>query len=188
MPRTTTDASVAQSIADALTRRHFMGMSAGAGAAVLLALCQAAERVEAQDGSPIPVDPDDLQQLIDLSKTLCGGGNFSTDRATGLMQLIVGSSALQTGFAELTATPPVPGQPFSSDLAHATAQTILLYWYVGVFAGAPLPDRSTAYYQLTAWQAMYTYSQAVCKAYGGWADPPNLAPIVPGNQPATPTS
>ena len=188
MTQTTNDASVAQSIVDALTRRHFMSISSGAGVAVLLALRQAAERVDAQDATPVPVDPDELQQLVDLSSTLCGGGRFDAGRATGLMQLIAGSSALQAGFAELTATPPVPGQPFSSDLAHATAQTILLYWYVGVFAGAPVPDRSTAYYRLTSWQAMYTYSQAVCKAYGGWAEPPNLTPIVPGNEPLTPTS
>jgi len=188
MTETTNDALVAQSIADALTRRHFIGVSGGAGLAVLLALRQAAERVEAQDGSPVPVDPDELQRLVELSRTLCGGGNFASGRATGLMQLIAGSSALQAGFAELIATPPVPGQPFSSDLAHATAQTILLYWYVGAFAGAPVPDRSTAFYQLTAWQAMYTYSWAVCKVYGGWADSPNLAPIVPGNKPLTPAS
>jgi hypothetical protein len=184
MTQTTIDAAIAA----ALTRRDFVGWSAGAGAAVLLALRQAAERAEAQDATPVAVDPDELQQLVELSQLLCGGGKFDTGRATGLMLLIAGSPALQTGFAELTATPPVPGQPFGSDLAHATAQTILLYWYVGVFAGAPVADRSTAYYQLTAWQAMYTYSQAVCKAYGGWADPPNLNPIVPGNEPLTPTS
>ena len=97
------------------------------------------------------------------------------------MQIIAGDSNLKSGFDELLATPPVPGQSFGSDLAHATAQTILLYWYVDIFEGEVLPDRSSAYYQLTAWQAMYTPSWAICKSFGGWADAPRTDPLVSAN-------
>jgi hypothetical protein len=162
--------------AGALTRRTFMGISAGGVAALLLAMRQ---RAEAADATPVAVDDARLQQLIDLSQTLCGGGNFSTARATTLYQLIFTDPALESGFDQLIAQPPVPGQPITPDSAHATAQVILLYWFADLYAGEPLPDRGTAYYQVTSWQAMYTFSWAVCHAYGAWADEPSSDPIIP---------
>ncbi len=173
MTQTTTDTS----FASLLTRRHFVGWSASAAA--LLALRQGAERISAADATPVAVDPDRLQQLIDLSQTLCGGGNFTTARATNLYQLIFTDPALETGFDQLIAQPPVAGQPIEPDVAKATAQVILTFWFADFFAGEPLPDRGSAYYQLTSWQAMYTFSWAVCHFYGGWAQEPSTDPIVP---------
>lgn len=161
------------------TRRHVVAFPAALAAATMLRT--AADRVAAAEGTPSPIAADRLQQLTELSRTLCGGGNFDDDRTEYLLQLLSADADLQSGFDELLATPPVPGQPFGSDLAHATAQTILLFWYADVFAGDPLPDRPTAYYQLTAWQAMYTPSWAVCKSFGGWADAPAGEPLVPAN-------
>jgi hypothetical protein len=174
MPQTTIEASVAA----ALTRRTFMGWSAGASAAILLALRR---RAEAADATPVAVDPARLQQLIDLSQTLCGGGSFATQRATNLYQLIFTDEALESGFDQLVAQPPVAGQPIEPDLAKATAQVILIFWFADFFAGEPLPDRGSAYYQLTSWQAMYTFSWAVCHFYGGWAEEPADDPIYPAN-------
>ena len=175
MTQTTIDASVT----GVLTRRNLMGWTVGASAAALLALRQGIERVSAQDATPIAVDPDRLQQLIEFSQTLCGGGSFTTARATNLYQLIFTDSDLETGFDQLIAQPPVPGQPIEPDIAKATAQVILLFWFADLYAGEPLPDRGSAYYQLTSWQAMYTFSWAVCHAYGAWAQAPSTDPIIP---------
>lgn len=157
-----------------------MGWTAGAGAALLL-VRQAIERVAAADATPVAVDPGTLQQLAELSQFLCGGGTFSSDRTTTLYQIIFTDPSLEDGFHALIANPPVAGQPIEPDIAHATAQVILLFWYADIYEGAPLPDRGSAYYQMTSWQAMYTFSWAVCHFYGGWADAPADGPITPAN-------
>ena len=105
----------------------------------------------------------------------------SAQRATVLYQLIFTDDALESGFEELRANPPAPGQPIEPDLAKATAEVILKFWYADLFAGRPLPDRGSAYYQMTSWQAMYTFSWAVCHFYGGWADEPSSDPLIPAN-------
>ena len=166
-----------------LTRRQVLMRSPAWAASAALMLRMASERVAAQ-ATPAAVDPDRLQQLTDLSRILCGGGNFDATRATNLLQLIAADPALEAGFEELLDTPPVDDQPIASETAQATAQVILIFWYSDFFAGEPLPDRSSAYYQLTAWQAMYTFSWAVCHVYGGWADAPQTGPLVPANEPA----
>ena len=149
----------------------------GAAGAVLLAILQDAAWVGASDATPIAVDPDRLQQLTDLSQMLCGGGTFSADRATNLYQLIFTDPALEAGFQQLIAQPPVAGQPIQPDSANATAQVILIFWFADVYAGEPLPDRGSAYYQMTSWQAMYTFSWAVCHSFGAWAQEPSTDPI-----------
>ena len=170
----------AHSVAGGLTRRDFIGWSAGASAALVL-FRQGVERVEAADATPVAVDPGTLQQLTDLSQVLCGGGTFNSDRATKLYQIIFTDPALEDGFHALTANPPVAGQPIEPDIARATAQVILLFWFADIYEGEPLPDRGSAYYQLTSWQAMYTFSWAVCHFYGGWANPPADGPLTPAN-------
>ncbi len=163
-----------------LNRRRFVTQSALLAASAT-ALRLAAERVAAGDTTPVAVDQNDLQQLTDLSRTLCGGGNFNANRATTLAQLIAADTRLSAGLTELLATPPVEGQPFGSPQAERTAQAILLFWYTDIFDGAVLPDRSSAYYQLTAWQAMYTPTWAICKAFGAWGDAPRTDPLTPAN-------
>lgn len=162
------------------TRRRFVAQSAAVMTSAAIALHLAAERVAAQ-ATPVAVDPARLQQLTDLSETLCGGGNFDAGRATKLYQIIAADADLTAGLDELLKSPPVAGQSLGSDQAQQTAQVILIFWYADVFDGDPLPDRGTAYYQLTSWQAMYTFSWAVCHIYGGWADEPADGPIVPAN-------
>ena len=126
---------------DVLTRRMFLGWSAGASAALPLSLRQ---RAEAADATPVAVDQERLQQLTDLSQTLCGGGSFSPERLSSLYQLIFTDPALESGFDQLIAQPPTPGQPIEPDEAKATAQVILLFWFADLYEGAPLPDRGTA--------------------------------------------
>lgn len=165
----------------AINRRRFLAQSAIGATSAAIALRFAAERLAAAEATPIPVDPAALQQLTDLSRTLAGGGNFDSGRVSILSQLLSTDTDLATGLDELLKTPPVEGQSLGSDHAQKTAQAILLFWYADVFDDKPLPDRSTAYYQLTAWQAMYTPSWAICKAFGGWADAPRTDPLVAAN-------
>lgn len=166
-------------LAAELTRRKLLMRSGALAASGALALRLA--EAGAADATPVAVDADQLQQLIDLSQTLAGGGTFTTARATNLYQVIAADAELSAGLDELLKTPPVNGGSLGSDQATKTAQMILIFWYADLYDGNPLPDRGSAYYQLTAWQAMYTFSWAVCHFYGGWADEPADAPITPAN-------
>lgn len=177
----TMDEPAAGTPAAELTRRRFMTRSALLAGSAAAALRLTAERVTAEGATPVAVDQNDLQQLTELSRTLCGGGNFDAKRATTLAQLLAADSQLAAGLTELLATPPVEGQPFVSPQAERTAQAILLFWYTDIFDSAVLPDRSSAYYQLTAWQAMYTPTWAICKAFGAWGDAPRTDPLTPAN-------
>jgi hypothetical protein len=167
--------------ANEITRRQFMVRSGVWAALAAVATRSVAEQVAAQEASPVAIDPTELQKLLDLSKTLCGGGNFDPDRGSILFELIANDTDLLLGLDELFSTPPVEGQPLGSARAQNTAQTILVYWYAGVFKGEPVSNRSTAFYQLTSWQAMYTLPWAVCKDFGGWADAPRVDPLVASN-------
>jgi hypothetical protein len=129
-----------------------------------------------------PADQATVDQLIALSKTMCGGGNFDANQSATLLQLISKDANLSNGLAELQATTRTAATPASlSADAKAAEQAILLFWYTGYFNGEPLPNHSATYDQLLAWQAMYTPPWAVCKVYGAWADPPATAPQVPEN-------
>jgi hypothetical protein len=137
--------------------------------------------------SATPIADVTVDQLIVLSETLCGGGRFDPDRAGALLTLLTGDETLNAGLHALLAMPAggVGGDvtPSTSAPAQAVAETILLYWYTGYVGDEPVVDRSTMYYQLTSWQAMYTPSFAVCKLYGGWNDAPATKPLVPGISP-----
>lgn len=124
-----------------------------------------------------------VDQLIALSEELCGGGRFDPDRAAALLRLLTGDETLNAGLHELLANPTsgagAEATPTASIAAESAAETILLYWYTGYVNDEPVPDRSTMYYQLTSWQAMYTPSFAVCKLFGGWSEAPASKPLVP---------
>ena len=132
----------------ALTRRRLL---AGLGTSAVLSGLAALPIAEAaaQEATPLPtpVDQARLTNLNDLSRTLCGGGNFDPGRATTLLGLLDGDAALKQGLDELLAAPPVdPATSVTpaaapaavpSAQAQATSQAILLYWYVGEFNGEP---------------------------------------------------
>jgi len=138
----------------------------------------------AQTATP-SADQRAMNQLIDLSRALCGGGTFDPGRAEMLLDLFSADKALQGGldtllaepFSQSAATPVTERSPG----ARAAAEAILMFWYAGVFKDAPVADRSAVYAQLQAWQAMYTPAWTTCKLYGGWADPPSLTPQSPEN-------
>jgi hypothetical protein len=179
MIRGTSDGPFASALAVDLTRRRFVGQSGLWAALVAVATRSLSAAADAQEATPI--DPARLQRLLDLSRALCGGGTFDPDRGTLLAQFLAGDPDLAAGLDDLLASPPTEGASLGSARAQTTAQAILIYWYVGAVDSNPVPDRSTAYYRLTAWQAMYTPPWAVCKAFGAWTEPPRTDPLVAGN-------
>jgi hypothetical protein len=167
------------SLAVDLSRRELVRRAGLWAALAALATRTLPTPAEAQEATR--VDPARLQGLLDLSSTLCGGGTFDADRSAMLARFLAADPDLAIGLDELLESSPIGGGSLGSERAEMTARAILIYWYVGSFRDAPVPDRPTAYYQLTAWQAMYTPPWAVCRVFGGWADPPGSDPLVPVN-------
>lgn len=145
-------------------------------------------------------DQPEVDRLLALSQSLCGGGTFDPGQGATLLTLMTSDPSLARGLDELYAAPatPVPaatpiGTPSGESAqatpvastrspdAQAAAQAILLFWYAGVFKDQPIQDRSSVYTNLVAWQAMYTPSWTTCKLFGGWADAPTLTPQQPEN-------
>jgi hypothetical protein len=158
-------------------RRLLLGLSAAAALGL-------APRpgLAAQTPTPAatPVDQAKVDQLIALSKTLCGGGNFDPTQAATLLGLMSKDAKLTRGLAELETASTATPAPVLAD-AKAAEQAILLFWYTGYFNDEPLPNHAAIYDNLLAWQSMYTPPWAVCKLYGAWADPPATTPQVPEN-------
>lgn len=163
---------------NAITRRTLIATSGLWASLVALATTSDAALASHQ---ATPADPARVQDLLALSQHLCGGGRFDPDRAAMLLDFLSHDPVLANGLDDLLANPPVEGTPLDDSEAGTTAQAILVFWYAGIMQGEPAPNRGSAYYGLTAWQAMYTPSWAVCKVFGGWADPPQPGPLVPAN-------
>lgn len=169
-----------------ISRRRIMTAAGGAAAIGGLAAVSAGAILAGrsastrQPGVTLPVDQATTGQLIELSRTLCGGGAFDPAQATMLLELLAADPDLSRGFIDLRLEPPVAGTtPAHSDQAAAAMRAILNFWYVGEFAGQPIANRAAVYGQLTSWQAMYTPPYAVCKAFGAWAEAPDDQPAQP---------
>ena len=162
-----------------VTRRRLL-VAAGAS----LAAAATPDALARAATSATPVADVSVDQLIALSRELCGGGHFDRDRAATLLSVLTGDETLNAGLRDLLTNPNTGARteatPSASSAAQSAAETILLYWYTGYLNDEPVADRSTMYYQLTTWQAMYTPSFAVCKLFGGWSEVPATVPLVPG--------
>ncbi len=179
MPSPTSETDRHELLQEINRRRLLLGLSAAAAFGLA-----PRSGLAAQTPTPAatPADQARVDQLIALSKTLCGGGNFDPNQAETLLSLISKDANLSNGLAELETTVKTAATPapLSAD-AKAAEQAILLFWFTGYFNGEPLPNHAATYDQLLAWQAMYTPPWAVCKVYGAWADPPATTPQVPEN-------
>jgi hypothetical protein len=160
-------------------RRLLLGLSA---AAALGLTPRPGHAAQTPTPATTPADQAKVDQLIALSKTMCGGGNFDPTQAATLLSLLSKDAKLSNGLAELAATAKTAATPVPASAdAKAAEQAILLFWFTGYWNDEPLPDHAATYDQLLAWQAMYTPPWAVCKVYGAWADPPATTPQVPEN-------
>jgi hypothetical protein len=151
--------------------------SAAAGLGLLAPGQIAGAAQRGANGTPVT---DDVNALTALSRQLCGGGELDEARGEMLLRLLSADPDLSAGLAELQAQP-IEDLTALSKNANAAATAILLYWYAGAFDGQPVSDRATAYYRLTAWQAMYTYPMSTCRGFGLWQDPPSPDPLKPVN-------
>lgn len=163
-----------------LTRRQFLFRAAALAAMTAVAVRPNGAGASIQEAGATPVADARLAGLVNLSQLLCRG-KIDESRASTLLDFVTTDADLSDGLDQLLATPPVPGQPLPDGLPSVTAEVILTYWYAGTFSGLPAPDLATAYYQLTAWQAMYTFPQSTCRGFGAWSEAPRLEPIVAGS-------
>jgi hypothetical protein len=159
-----------------ITRRELLLQAMALGA--LAAVAAQPLAVGAQTPEASPVSSDDLAALVNLSRTLTGG-KVDEARAAMLLDFLRADPDLSKGFDQLLADPPVADQRVAQGSPAAVAAVILTFWYAGSLDGQPVADRDTAYYQLTAWQAMYTFPGSVCRGFGAWQDEPAATPIVP---------
>lgn len=133
------------------------------------------------DASPVPGVP--IEQFMDLSLALVGGGRLDEDRGGQLLALIAadamrrealdGLLAIRSGDAAATpiATPAAALTGAQRDLV----ERILRFWYLGTYDDQPVTDRAGFWFGLSAWQAVgYTYAPSVCRAFGLWAQPPQV--------------
>jgi hypothetical protein len=168
---------------DGISRRRVVstaGVAALGGLAAVSAGGILTSRLAPQPNLTLPVDEATTQELVDLSRRVCGGGVFDPGQATMLLRLLAADPDLSRGFVDLRLESPVAGTtPVHSDQAAAAMRAILGFWYVGEFAGEPVANRAAVYSQMTAWQAMYTAPFAVCKAFGAWAEAPDDQPAQP---------
>lgn len=163
-----------------LTRRQLLIRAAALTALTAVAVRPHVAGASVQDAAATPVADSRLAGLVNLSQLLCRG-KIDESRASTLLDFLTTDADLSAGLDQLLATPPVPGQPLPDGLPSVTADVVLTYWYAGTFSGQPAPDLATAYYQLTAWQAMYTFPQSTCRGFGAWSEAPHLEPIVAGS-------
>lgn len=161
-----------------ISRRRLFAQAGAWSAAAGICLLTPGQRAAAQD-APSPV-AGDVDALLAISQTLCGGGELDPARAEMLLQLLSDDPELSAGLAELQSQPFDDLSALGAE-ANAAATAILLFWYAGAFNGEPVSDRATAYYSLTAWQAMYTYPMSTCRGFGLWQDPPADTPMKPAN-------
>ncbi|MCC6792343.1 MAG: hypothetical protein IT336_11695 [Thermomicrobiales bacterium] len=168
-------ASLASAVAAEITRRILLTRATALGAMAAIATRPLLTGAQAS-----PVAGDDVTDLVRLSETLVGG-RVDAARAGMLLQFLRDDPKLSEGLDQLIANPPMPDARVAEGSPAAVAIAILTFWYAGSLNGEPVADRDTAYYKLSAWQAMYTFPGSVCRGFGAWADEPASAPIVPGN-------
>ena len=125
--------------------------------------------------APPPPPPEELDAFMAISTILVGGGRLDRTRGERLLTLLTADPARRPGLAALLVAAPAPGAAAATPIAlppggQAVAADILRFWYLGTFDGQPVADRATAWFGLSAWQAVpYTPAPSVCKAFGFWA-------------------
>lgn len=142
---------------------------------------QEATPVGPQPGQASPVPGVPIASFMDLSQALVGGGTLDPARGGQLLALIADGSARRTALDELlairlgglAATPVATPVALLSDGARDLVGQILRFWYLGTYGDQPVTDRADFWFSLSSWQAVeYTFATSICKAYGGWAQPP----------------
>lgn len=158
----------------AVTRRRFVGATAGVlAAAPLHALAQSTPETDRPVATPAATVAIDLEQLQAVSLALVGGGSFSDAGLQTLGGLISNDPARVAAFGEIAAL----DDPSTKDAldgmsgdARALVDDIVSFWYLGNYGGAPVANRADLFFGLPVWATVpYTTQPTLCKAFGYWA-------------------
>lgn len=158
-----------------VTRRAFVGVAAGAVAAVPLHAM--AHQSTPQTGQPVATPAGevtiDLGRLGEVSLALVGGGTLADTALETLGALISADPAMVAAFDELAALGD-PSSPDAMDAMSGDARklvgNIVEFWYLGNFDGSPVANRADLYFGLPVWKALpYIAQPTLCKAFGYWA-------------------
>lgn len=134
-------------------------------------------------GQASPVPGVSIASFMDLSQALVGGGTLDPARGDQLLALIANDPTRRTALDELlairsgglSATPVATPIAALSDGARDLVGQLLRFWYLGTYDDQPVTDRTDFWFSLSSWQAVrYTFATSICKAYGGWAQPPQI--------------
>jgi hypothetical protein len=134
-----------------------------------------------EDASPVPGVP--IAQFMDLSLALVGGGRLDEQRGEQLLDLIAADPQRREALGTLLAirAGDAADEPIATPVATLSAaerdlvEQILRFWYLGTYDDQPVTDRAGFWFGLSAWQAVgYTYAPSVCRAFGLWAQPPQV--------------
>jgi hypothetical protein len=158
-----------------VTRRAFVGVAAGAIAAVPLqaGAHQSTPQTEQPVATPAGKVAIDLDRLKEVSSALVGGGTLADNALETLGGLISADPAAIAAFDGLAAV----DDPASADAMDAMSgderalvENILEFWYLGNFDGKPVENRADLYFGLPVWATLpYVSQPTLCKAFGYWA-------------------
>jgi hypothetical protein len=118
-----------------------------------------------------------LAAFMALSAALVGGGQLDPDRGSQFLAQVTADpvqlALLDRLLSEVTRLGDSSPAAIASPSADRLIQEILIFWYVGSYQGEAVENRATAWFSLSAWQAVgYTAAPSVCKAFGLWASAP----------------
>ncbi len=167
----------------------FAGPYNTATPAQVLASPRAAEGTPAaEEGTPPAEGELGLQQFLALSAVLTGVDNLSPDEGRVYLQALRASDEFdvpldelyrQAGFeddAPPTAIEDLEAQGvFESEASSTLADTIIEYWYTGVYTTPEGEQAVATYVDALAWKALaFTKPNSICASPGFWEERPEV--------------
>lgn len=160
-------------------------------AQVLASPRAAAGTPEAGEGTPPAEGELGLQQFLALSAVLTGVDNLSPDEGRVYLQALQDSDEFEVSLGELleqtsdileisdvseATIEDLEAQGiFESEGTATLADTIIEYWYTGVYTTAEGEQAVATYVDALAWKALaFTKPNSICASPGFWEDPPEV--------------
>lgn len=190
-----------------VSRRAFLGGLLAAGGAGLLAACApgqpfagpyntatpaqvlASPRApqgtpQAAEGTPQAAGELALQQFLALSAVLTGVDNLSPDEGRVYLQALQASDEFEVSLDELfeqTSAATIEELEaqgiFDSEATSTLADTIIEYWYTGIYTTAEGEQAVATYVDALAWKALaFTKPNSICASPGFWEERPEVTP------------
>lgn len=148
------------------------------------------ETPEAPEGTPQAEGDLTLQQFLMLSAVLTGVDNLSPDEARVYLQALQASDEFEVSLGELyqqagfdEGTPPAAIEDleaqgiFESEATTTLADTIIEYWYTGIYTTSEGEQAVATYVDALAWKALaFTKPNSICASPGYWEHRPEVTP------------